>query len=119
VPQNPNFLWGFGDPTNFMRSRRAGTAHAVLGGAAYRKFGSFAFLAKVGYATFEDPTLRKKARRVGHPEFCCSAQDFHGGPVSRPRGPAKPAEDCKESRMGFIGSTKLHRKSGVWDTHGP
>jgi hypothetical protein len=39
VPQNPNFLWGFGDPTSFMRLSLMKAAHAVLGGAAYRKFG--------------------------------------------------------------------------------
>jgi hypothetical protein len=50
-PQNPNFLLGFGDPTNFMRLSLMKAAHGVLGGAAYRKFGSFAFLAKLGYAT--------------------------------------------------------------------
>src|ERR1700691_2565421 len=93
VPQNPNFLLGFGDPTNFMRLSLMKAAHTALGGAAYRKFGSFAFLAKGGIRGIRGSQPSQKARRVGHPEICCSAQDFHGGPVSCPRGSAKPLEE--------------------------
>ena len=108
VPQNPNFLWGFGDPTNFMRLSLMKAAHGVLGGAAYRKFGSFAFFAKGGIrdirGSLPSPNVdflsrsltaktQSEIRVLGNPDICCRAQDFHGGPVSFQRGPAKPVDD--------------------------
>jgi hypothetical protein len=41
----PEFPISFGDPTSFMRLSLMKAAHGVLGGAAYRKFGSSLLLA--------------------------------------------------------------------------
>jgi hypothetical protein len=77
APQNPNFLLGFGDPTNFMRLSLMKAAHAVLGGAAYRKFGSFAFLVKAGIRD-----IRKTENGIFSGKNSCLRFDF--------RSPRKP-----------------------------
>jgi hypothetical protein len=86
VPQNPNFLWGFGDPTNFMRLSLMRAAHGVLGGAAYRKFGSFAFFCK-GRDTrhWWIAPFATKTRREGHPEICCVRKTSMVAPFHAPR----------------------------------
>ena len=63
VPQNPNFLLGFCDQRNFMRLSLMKAAHGALGGAAYRKFGSFALFAKGGIPRISRPT-------VAYPTLC-------------------------------------------------
>jgi hypothetical protein len=45
--------------------------------------------------------------------LCCSAQDFPGGPVSYPRGSAKPVEDFKESLKQFADATKPRQEIRV------
>jgi hypothetical protein len=48
--------------------------------------------------------------------LCCSAQDFHVGPVSYPRGSAKPVVNYKESRMSLLYCAE---KLGVSGTAAP
>jgi hypothetical protein len=69
VPQNPNFLLGFGDPTNFMRLSLMKAGHGSWVVQRIGNSGPLHSLQRVGYATFEDPTLRKKREGWGTRSF--------------------------------------------------
>jgi hypothetical protein len=88
VPQNPNFPLGFGDPTTscgFLRRNKTFPLLTTAGCPILCVLGK-GWDTRLLVSRFVVSHPSQKARRMGHPEICCSAQDFHVGPFHAPAG---------------------------------
>jgi hypothetical protein len=126
----PNFLWSLVALANLMRLSLLKAAHAVMSGAAYRKFGSPGFPVEFGGVGEPLAAFLTESRTRGH--VWCSVQEIrvahlvqpmyaklreHGAPVQGARLGGKPEKrrtkrqpTPETERKSFISLLTRHRQ---------